>query len=329
MRILHVLAGGGMGWSGGIRATLNSLATSPLGAHHQVALAELNDLQARLRDVSPDLLVWHGACSWRELPRLHANRRCQQMLFEHHYCKGFEHHTVPSRLRFRTMLRLSYSAMDAVVAVSMAQAQWMREARLVTPARAQVLVSARPLDAFLALPLPATEPARPFTLLAYGRLTRQKGFDTLLKAMGLLQASSLRLLLAGDGPEAEHLKALANADPRIEWLGPRRDIPALMAQVDAVVIPSRWEPWGNVCLEARAAGRPVVTSGADGLPEQVQGCGLVTSGESPHQLAASLETLVSATSAQRRSWSVAGRLSAQGAWERYLDGWQRLLDIGR
>ena len=326
MRILHVLANGEMGWSGGIRPTLRSLSESPLASHYHFALACSNELQTRMQELNPDLLVWHGACSWRELPRLHAHRRRRQILFEHHYCKGFEQHNVPSQLRFHTMLRLSYAAMDRVAAVSMAQGQWMTEARLVEPSRACVLRSARPVDLFLTVPAPPLTQNRPFTFLAYGRFTPQKGFDTLLRAIRLLSATNMKLLLAGDGPEAEPLKAQADDDPRIEWLGPRRDIPALMDRADAVVIPSRWEPWGNVCLEARAAGRPVVVSGADGLPEQVQGCGVVTQGDAPSDLAGSLESILTATPVQRQAWSIAGRLSAQGAWREYLDGWSRLLD---
>lgn len=315
-----------MGWSGGIRPTLRSLADSPLGKRHSFAVAGVSELAASLQDWNPDLLVWHGACSWRGLPRLLAHRRRRQILFEHHYCAGFERYNVPSTRRFRTMLRLCYGAMDKVVAVSRAQSLWMEEARLVPPSRTRVLLSCRTLDDFLSLPLPGSPESRPFTLLAYGRLTPQKGFDRLVRALRLLPTNQLRVLLAGDGPQATELTALAEGDPRIELLGPRNDIPALLAAADAVVIPSRWEPWGNVCLEARAAARPVVVSGVDGLPEQVQGCGLVVDGESESALAASVEALLTATVAQRRRWSSAGRDSARCAWEDYLKGWSRLLE---
>lgn len=328
MRILHILPSGEMGWCGGIHPTLRRLADSALGERYSFALAGLIDFPECLQEMNPDLLVWHGACSWKALPRLRANRNRRQILVEHHYSAGFERHNVPSTLRFRTMLRLCYGAMQKVIAVSRAQCHWMEEARLIQPSDRQVLLSSRPLDAFLSLPFPSFVSSRPFSLLAYGRFTPQKGFDRLIRALHLLPAANVRLMLAGDGPQAAELAALADADPRIALLGPRNDIPDLLAQADAVVIPSRWEPWGNVCLEARASGRPVVVNGVDGLPEQVDGSGLVVKADSEEALAETLDSLLTATSAQRRSWGIAGRVSAQYAWDHYLDAWNLLLEDG-
>ncbi|CAK6688464.1 D-inositol-3-phosphate glycosyltransferase [Synechococcus sp. CBW1107] len=297
-----------------------------------------DELNSNLTDWNPDLLVWHKACSWKGLPSLIRHRVRRQILFEHHYCAGFERHNVPSTLRFRTMLRLSYAAMEQVVAVSRAQRNWLHAAHLISASRSRVLLSSRTVDDFLALPPPSPAEGRPLTLLAYGRFTPQKGFDRLLRAMRLLPGGGLRLLLVGDGPQKGNLEALASADPRVELLGARKDIPTLLAQVDAVVIPSRWEPWGNVCLEARAAGRPVIVSGIDGLPEQVVAsadgsvsappdpCGLVVQGESDTALATALENLLSSTDQQRSAWSAAGRDSARSAWSDYTTAWSQLLD---
>ncbi|MEA5473892.1 glycosyltransferase family 4 protein [Synechococcus sp. CCY9201] len=296
------------------------------------------ELNSTLADWNPDLLVWHKACSWKGLPSLIRHRVRRQILFEHHYCAGFERHNVPSTLRFRTMLRLSYAAMEQVVAVSRAQRSWLETAHLISPSRSRVLLSSRTVDDFLVLPAPDPALGRPLTLLAYGRLTPQKGFDRLLRALRHLPGGGLRLLLVGDGPQKQELEALAAADPRVELLGARKDIPALLAQVDAVVIPSRWEPWGNVCLEARAAGRPVIVSDVDGLPEQVLrsrngsasaqhgSCGLVVNGESDSVLAAALDAMLSSTDRQRSSWSEEGRRSARSAWSDYMGSWSHLLD---
>ncbi len=330
MRVLHVLPSGGMGWSGGIRPTLRSLADSELGSRHRFEVTGQDDLRATLTDWPADLLVWHVACSWRTLPRLLAWRARRQILFEHHYCAGFEHHTVPSRRRFRTMLRLSYGCMERVVAVSRAQQAWMGKARLVSTRRQRLLLSSRPLDAFLKLAHPEPPPpGSPLRLLAYGRLTPQKGFDLLIRAMARLPEAPLRLQLVGDGPQRQELERLAASDGRISLLGARDDIPQLLAASDAVVIPSRWEPWGNVCLEARAAARPVIICPVDGLPEQVQGCGLQAAATTDEALAASLETLLQGDAAQRQRWSAAGRRSAEGAWQDYLDGWAALLAESR
>lgn len=338
MKVLHVLAAGGAGGICGIRPSLQMLADSPLAERHSFAMAGPGELNTTLVDWNPDLLVWHRACSWKGLPSLLLHRGQRQILFEHHYCAGFERHNVPSTFRFRTMLRLCYAAMERVVAVSRAQRSWMEEAQLIPPSRSRVLLSSRTVDDFLVLPAPAPACGRPLTLLAYGRLTPQKGFDSLLRALRHLPGAGLRLLLVGSGPQQRELEALAAADPRVEVVGASKDIPALLAQVDAVVIPSRWEPWGNVCLEARAAGRPVIVSEVDGLPEQVVAsgnaaasphhgpCGLVVNGDSDAALAAALDTLLSSSDQQRRSWSEAGRSSARSAWSDYMGAWSQLLE---
>jgi glycosyltransferase involved in cell wall biosynthesis len=338
MRVLHILASGASGAICGIRPSLAMLAESAVGERHVFRMAGADQLVEALENWNPDLLIWHRSCSWKGLPSLVLHRRCKQILFEHHYCAGFERHNVPSTTRFRAMLRLSYAFMDGVVAVSRAQRRWIQQSRLVSSQRSHVLLSSRTVDAFLSLPPPPATQAAPLTLLAYGRFTEQKGFDQLLRALRLLPDARFRLLLVGDGPQRQQLTALAAADPRVELRGAQRDIPGLLAQVDAVVIPSRWEPWGNVCLEARAAGRPVLVSDVDGLPEQVEPqrvgehsagkgpCGLVAGGNSDQQLASGLDALLSSSERQRRSWGEAGRISARTAWSDYVSAWGQLLD---
>ena len=56
---------------------------------------------------------------------------------------------------------------------------------------------------------------------------------------------------------------------RIDWLGPRDDIPALMAAADLLVHPARQETTGQVILEALALGLPVVTTAVCGFAEHV------------------------------------------------------------
>jgi glycosyltransferase involved in cell wall biosynthesis len=207
----------------------------------------------------------------------------------------------------------------------------MNEAGLASRARLRVLCSSRPLDAFLALPFPAWQSEdSSLRLLSYGRFTPQKGFDRLIRALRSLPAAPLRLRLVGDGPQRQELESLALGDPRIQVEAASDDIPALLAQSEVVIIPSRWEPWGNVCLEARAAARPVVVADVDGLPEQVDHCGLrvPASPRDPEAIAAlraSLLQLLDTSPQQRLRWSQAARESSQAAWEHYLHGWSDLL----
>ncbi len=325
MKVLHVLGARGMGWSGGIAATLRSLSESPIGNTASFREGDLGEAAAILREWRPDLFVWHGACSWRVLPHLAAlRRRCRGVVFEHHYSAGFERCQVRSRRRFRALLRLSYGLMNRVVAVSEGQARWLREARLASPQRLRVLRSSRRLEPFLALP---DRPAAtgPLRLAAYGRLTEQKGFDVLIRAVRELPAGCVQLAIGGEGPLEGTLRSLAGEDPAIEFLGRVDDVPGLLAGSDAVVIPSRWEPWGNVALEARAAGRPLIATDVDGLSEQIGGCGLPVPVDNVAALSGAIRRLLGFSAEERRALGAAGRASARGAWDTYLAGWEQLL----
>jgi len=93
-----------------------------------------------------------------------------------------------------------------------------------------------------------------------------------------------------------------------------------------VVIPSRWEPWGNVCLEAKAAGKPVIVTAVDGLVEQVTDCGLVVAAENPEALAQAITQVSSLDDAQIASWGRKGREAVRFSGDQYITAWGDLLE---
>ncbi len=102
-------------------------------------------------------------------------------------------------------------------------------------------------------------------LLTLARLHQKKGIDTLLDALAGLPG--VHAWIAGTGPIEAELKAHAErvgvAD-RAHFLGWRTDRAELLAACDIVAFPSRYEPFGNVTIEAWAAKKPLVVADAAG-----------------------------------------------------------------
>lgn len=116
---------------------------------------------------------------------------------------------------------------------------------------------------------PVTEP-EPRTIVTGGRLTREKGFDLFVDAMGAVP-TPWRAIVAGDGMERAALERRARqAGVDIEFAGWQDEaaMRALYARASVVVMPSRWpEPSGIIGLEGMAHGRPVAAFAVGGIPE--------------------------------------------------------------
>ncbi|GAB3079051.1 glycosyltransferase family 4 protein [Micromonospora schwarzwaldensis] len=114
-------------------------------------------------------------------------------------------------------------------------------------------------------------------LLTYaGRLAREKGVPDLLLATAELRHRhpGLRLVVAGDGARRAELAdeaARLGLGDTVEFAGflPHPELAALMGAATALVVPSIYEPFGMVALEAAAAGVPRVVAATGGLLEYV------------------------------------------------------------
>jgi glycosyltransferase involved in cell wall biosynthesis len=113
---------------------------------------------------------------------------------------------------------------------------------------------------------------RQTVLLTVAQLVECKGHACLLEAMASLARirPEIQLAIAGDGPLRASLEARARAlglQPRVRFLGHRRDVPDLLAAADLCVLPSLSEALGVALLEAMVAGCPIVTTTAGGIPD--------------------------------------------------------------
>jgi glycosyltransferase involved in cell wall biosynthesis len=98
-------------------------------------------------------------------------------------------------------------------------------------------------------------------LLYFGRLSKEKGIDDLLRAMRPLP--HLRLVIAGDGPQRSELQNLASGLKNVEFVGHVHgmELDSLIAHSRFTVLPSHaYETLGKTILESYAHGRAVVAS---------------------------------------------------------------------
>ncbi|MEM0459384.1 MAG: glycosyltransferase family 4 protein [Thermofilaceae archaeon] len=134
-----------------------------------------------------------------------------------------------------------------------------------------------------------------------GRHVYDKGVDVLIEAarMVLSRRGDAKFVIAGDGPMRMHLEWMARSyglGSKVLFTGRISDseLYKAMRLADIVVIPSRYEPFGIVALEAMAAAKPVVASRVGGLAEIVEDgvTGLLVPPEDPGALAAAIEHLL-------------------------------------
>jgi len=102
-------------------------------------------------------------------------------------------------------------------------------------------------------------------LLGMGRLHSAKAHDVSIRALKALPEAFL--WIAGAGPLEGQLKGLAQSQgvlDRVRFLGWRNDAAALYRTADVCLFPSRYEPLGNVVIQAWAHGLPVVAAASQG-----------------------------------------------------------------
>ncbi|HEY9367003.1 MAG TPA: glycosyltransferase [Streptomyces sp.] len=226
--------------------------------------SETRDLARIVRRASPDLVHTHsakaGLCG-----RLAVRGRIPTVYQPHAW--SFEAVDGTTAALARGWERFGARWAHRVVCVSEAERRTGERAGV----RASWSVIRNGVDvARFAEPTDGPEPAdRPPTVVCVGRLCRQKGQDVLLRAWPevLDHVPGARLVLVGDGPDEQRLRAAAPASVR--FAGAVDDIAPWYREADLVVLPSRWEGMALAPLEAMAAGRPVVVTDVDGARESL------------------------------------------------------------
>ncbi|MGH2866921.1 MAG: glycosyltransferase, partial [Solirubrobacteraceae bacterium] len=134
------------------------------------------------------------------------------------------------------------------------------------------------------------------TLTCVANLIGYKGHATLIDALVALPTDGWRLQLVGDGPERPRIEAMiaaAGLASRVQLLGRRDDVDAILARSDLVVLPSYSEGLPNAVLEAMACGLPVVASDVGGTRSLLgSGAGLLVPPRDAPALARALRLMI-------------------------------------
>lgn len=240
---------------------------------------------------------------------------------------------------------------DRIVAATLAelaQLQWLYQA---DPKKIVVIPPGVDLSHFYPIPV---EEAKEFigvppcerTLLFVGRIEPLKGIDTLIEAIVLLRDQGeferypFCLAVIGGDPEInqdsmstemarlQELRAKFGLTSLITFLGKRDQdtLPYYYSAAEAVVVPSQYESFGMVALEAMACGTPVVASQVGGLAFLVQDgvTGYTVPTSDPHALADRLLSLIKDPDLRDRMGKQAAEFAKDYSWQNIAE---RILNL--
>jgi glycosyltransferase involved in cell wall biosynthesis len=171
-----------------------------------------------------------------------------------------------------------------------------------------------------------------------GRLTSDKGVDTLLAATDLLHRPDrpVRLLLVGGGEDEALGRRVASAAAGglpVARFDAVEDLRPFYGAMDVHCLPTLREGFPNVCLEAAASGLPTVTTDATGAVDSVVDgvTGSIVPREDPAALAAALDALLDdpvrrhRMGAAAREWATT-EFEAERVWKAHAELLRSLLD---
>ena len=244
---------------------------------------------------------------------------------------------IESRIQGEKEILHTADQIIAATPAELAQLQWLYKADT-----QRVVVIPPGVDLSHFYPIPRDEaqeyigvPPCDRMLLFVGRIEPLKGLDTLIEAIalmrqrGVLQRNGICLIIIGGDPESqtanEEMKRLQKLrkqhglDNLVAFLGKRNQdtLPYYYSAAIAVIVPSQYESFGMVALEAMACGTPVVASQVGGLAFLVQDgvTGYTVPSGDPQALADYLATLIEKPELRDRLGMQAAAFARDYDWE--------------
>lgn len=159
---------------------------------------------------------------------------------------------------------------------AMMRAMWSSFSTLAPRSKPYVVHNAVDLEKFTAAPWPEGPVCRIGMVANFAPFKRHEDF--LRMAADMVQVrQDLEFWIVGEDTqgtgrllELENMALALGVAPYVRFLGHRADIPDIMQQLHLLVVPSQFEPFGRVVIEAMACGRPVIGSNDGGIPEIIE-----------------------------------------------------------
>ena len=247
-------------------------------------------------------------------------------------------------VRAQVARRVERAAVRTADLVTGASTDLVRRARALGARRAELARVPSPrVPALLAATEADREAAREAVRTAYGigaggplvvtisRIAPQKDLATLVAAAQLLDTRPAWLVAGGGIPALQHDLEVRAGDTGVRFIGPVADPAALLLAADVFALTSTWEARALVVQEALAAGLPVVASEVGGLPDLLDGLGLLIPPRDPQAFADAVSALLADPQVRRTAgergrqravtWPTSPQMVAQ-----WVDDYARLIE---
>jgi glycosyltransferase involved in cell wall biosynthesis len=232
--------------------------------------------------------------------------------------------------------RVCYPQADAVIALSPEAADWLsvfvrrnRIRVIPNPAPRSIDIHDEKMGHVSFIDAASCRP----TVVAVGRLSREKGFDLLLRAFAQAARGRFewRLIILGEGAELGALTKLAKTlhiEKQVSFMGVVKDVFRVFKTADLFVMSSRYEGFPNALLEAMSCGLPVVSFNCPTGPSQIirHGMdGILVPPEDVSALADAMEMLMTDDVKRKRLGARAVDVVKRFGLEHVMDMWESVL----
>jgi len=226
--------------------------------------------------------------------------------------------------------RISEKFVDTFIVVSQALRDHMIRKHGIAEERISLIYNGVELDKYTSTGQDAKKIRREFNVPqdfpligGIGRMVWQKGFEYLIEsAIEIIKTfPNAKILIVGDGPLRERLKALGErlkVKENLIFTGFRGDVGEILSAIDILVVPSLLEGFPMITLEAMAMAKPIVATNIDGITEQIQDgvSGILVSPRNPELMAREIVRLLKDSTLAEKL----GKLARQRVIEQFSVG---------